>query len=357
MKRTNLLIGLGLLVSGAVAAQSVTSVRIGTSFTSLSGANPVFYVDGTGYTSPQTFVWPIGSKHIVQFLLSTDNGGNALNYQSVLGDSIRYTFTGWTTNSSVTLSAGSNAVQTVSADPGLTSLIAQTTVQYRVHLSLPNSGTTSTGPCGGAPGNAPQDGFRQGVIYFQGSCFSDSTNVLTDPFVAPGTYPLNAFPYPGWVFYGWQIGNNPPNYLTSITIAGPTNILAMFSIAKRVNFITDPPGLQILVDGAVINTPPASSQSSDGVTCAPDYTRLPPGAPAGFQPLCLGQFDFLPGSKHTVGAPPTQLDTKNKYWVFHALGNGAGQNSVYTAPTNTAVPDTMSVSFVPGVHVSILTNP
>src|SRR5262249_55691240 len=118
-----------------------------------------------------------------------------------------------------------------------------------------------------------------------------------------------------------------------------------------------PPGLQILVDGAVINTPNASSQSSDGVTCAPDYTRLPPGAPNGFQPLCLGQFDFLPGSKHTLGAPVTPLDTKNKYWVFHVLGNGRRENSVYVVPATTAVPDTMTVGCVAGWHVSILTSP
>ena len=142
MNRNILLMSLALFACGTAGAQSPTSIRIGTSFTSLSGSNPIFIVDGTSYTSPQTFVWPNGSKHIVQFPFSTDQGGSSFDYQNASSDSIHYFFNGWIPNNQVTLTPNASAVQTITADPSLTSLIAQVTAQYRVHLVLPNGGTT-----------------------------------------------------------------------------------------------------------------------------------------------------------------------------------------------------------------------
>lgn len=358
MRRTTSLISLALLACGLAGAQAMTSVRIGTSFTSLSGANPQFVVDGTQYTSPQVFVWPVGSKHTVQFPFSTDNNGVSLDYQSVLNDTIRYSFGGWVATSTVPLNPQGSAVITVSADPGLTSLIAGVNATYRVHINLPNPGADGAQSCSGAPAD-PLAANRQGIIYFNGACYAQSTTFQTDPFVPAGSYTLNAFPYPGWVFYGWSIGNNPPSFLSTVTIGGPTNILAMFSVAKRVNFVTNPPGLQIIVDGSVVNT----VTSADGVSCQPDSTRIPPNAPAGFVGLCAGQFDFLPGSTHTVGGPAVQLDKQAKYWVYRQAVNSAtpnityGQNATFVAGSNTSSPDTMNVSFAPGFRVSILTNP
>jgi len=358
MKRAISLIGLAFIACGMAGAQAMTSIRIGTTLTSLSGANPVFIVDGTQYTSPQNFVWPAGSKHIVQFPFSTDNNGGSLNYQSALSDSIRYGFGGWVPNSGVTLSPEGSAIQTVTADGSLTSLFASVSANYRVHINLPNPGADGLQGCSGAPLD-PGTANRQGIVYFDGACFSQSTDNLTDVFKPAGTYTLNAFPYPGWVFYGWVVGNNPPSYLSSVTIAGPTNILAQFSVAKRVNFITNPPGLQIVVDGTIVNT----VTSEDGVSCQPDSTRLPPNPPAGFVGLCSGQFDFLPGSKHTVGGPPTQLDKQGRYWLYKQMATAArpdvvyGQNAAFTVDTNTSAPDTMNVSFNQGFRVTILTNP
>src|SRR5581483_7034228 len=159
MKRNILLTGLALLACGGLGAQSTTSIRIGTSFTSLSGANPIFNVDGTAYTSPQTFVWPVGSKHIVEFPFSTV-GGASLGYQNALSDSIHYTFGGWVANSGVTLTPTGSAIQTVSADPSLTSLIANVSATYRVHLVLPNNGGGS--PLCAAPGDPNNN--NQGIM-------------------------------------------------------------------------------------------------------------------------------------------------------------------------------------------------
>ncbi len=363
MKRATSLIGFVLLACGAARGQSgcaasqCVTIRIGTNFlapveNALSGSNPVYRVDGTNYTSPQNFIWPVQSKHIVEFPLSVDANNATLPYQSALSDNIRYTFGGWQANSGVTLGPGATAtVFTITADPVLTSLIASVAATYRVHITIPNAGAAGSISCGGGPSD-PGTANRQGIIYFQGTCYAASTDFSTDPFVTPGTYALNAFPYPGWVFYGWSIGNNPPDFLSQITITRPTNIMAMFSIAKRVNFVTNPPGLQIIVDGTVVNTVTSTDNS-----CQPDTTRIPPNAPAGFTPLCSGQFDFLPGSKHTIGATPAQMDKFGKNWVFRSFDNGLTQNSVFVAGTNTSTADTVIANFVPGHRITIATNP
>ena len=174
--------------------------------------------------------------------------------------------------------------------------------------------------------------------------------------MAAGLNTINAFPYPGWVFYAWLV-NGVSSFTSSINVVGPTTIQAEFSVAKRVDFLTNPLGLTVLVDGAVINTPPANSASSDGVTCAPDFTRLPSGAPAGFTPLCYGQFDFLPGSVHHIGATVPQYDATGKLWSFSGFSNGLGQNATYTAPTSVGTPDIITANFVAGTRVSITSNP
>ena|SRR6267154_2162385 len=69
MKRTIYLILLGLIIAAIAAAQS-SSIRIGTNLG--PGIGPEFMVDGQRYNSTQVFVWPTGSKHVVQFLFSVN---------------------------------------------------------------------------------------------------------------------------------------------------------------------------------------------------------------------------------------------------------------------------------------------
>jgi uncharacterized protein (TIGR03437 family) len=346
MKRTISLILFAILISSGALAQSISTITIGT-----SPIGAQFIVDGSAYVSNQVFAWPTGSKHIVQFPFSTDINDNTLSFQSALSDNIHYTFSGWTASNGL-LGPASSPIVTVTAGPGLTSLIASVSVQYKVNIIFGDSNPDLLNPnCGGAPANPTTA--RQGIMYLDGVCFGDTANV----FVTKGVHTLNAFPYPGWVFYGWLINSSQPAFLTTYDIESPATIEPQFSIGKRVNFITNPLGLQVIIDGSPIYTPSVNSQSSDGVTCAPDFTRLPPNAPPGFTPLCAGQFDFLPGSVHHIGAQPAQIDSIGNFWSFSGFSNGLGQNAVYVAPSNTNVPDTITANFVPGVHVDIMTQP
>jgi uncharacterized protein (TIGR03437 family) len=349
MKRNNWLILIILLAIGGVSAQSLSTITIGANPSSNSG--PIFIVDGTSYITTQVFTWPTGSKHIVQFPVAIDSSGNALPYQSGAGDNVRFQFNGWTENTTL-LSQGSSTVQTITADPSLTSFFVNVTVTYLVYINFGNIAANTA--CSGAPSSpAPGSGFLDGIVYLDGVCYGNTTGV----YVTSGSHTLNAFPYPGWVFYGYMINGQTAAYLTSINVTTPITVIPEFSVAKRVDFLTSPLGLQVLVDGATINTPAPPLGGVNGVTCAPDYSRLPPGAPSGFTPLCYGQFDFLPGSVHRIGATTPQQDISSNFWVFSGFSNGLGQNSSYTVDTNVGTPTVITANFIPGVHVSIGTNP
>src|SRR5579864_783037 len=362
MRRTTWLILFALSICGTTFAQSRTSIKIGASSTTPFG--PEFLVDGTAYISPQIFEWVTGTAHIVQFPLSLDVNQNPTDYQSQDFDNVRFTFTTWNANTNA-LPPSSGANIEVVADPSLTTLTANVSVNYRVTVKFATSLGTGSSSCaqivngqlpptgGQQPPNAPvPSGTPTGVVYINGVCFADSDTL----FVPAGTMALAAVPYPGWAFYGYLI-NNALTSIASVPISGPVTFIPEFSLAKRVDFLSNPLGLKVLVDNTPINTPPAGTAASAGGTCAPDFTRLPVAAPQGFQPLCYGQFDFLPGSKHTIGAPAIQSDPAGNLWVFTGFSNGLGQNAIYIPDFNTEVPDIITANFVQGVTSSVLSNP
>ena len=348
MKRTIWLTFVILLSCWGALAQSVSTIDI-----SVNPPGAAFIVDGNTYTTPQVFPWPTGSKHIVQFLLSTDNSGSALNYQTAQNGNIEYFFGGWTANSGAATLPGGSYI-TVTADPSLTSLVANVSVDFLVTINFPNGTNVANAPCAGAPSSPTNtNGTPQGLFYLDGTCYGSSTSL----FVTAGTHTVSGYPYPGWVFYAVMVNSAQVASGSTINLQAPSTITPEFSVAKRVDFITNPLGLNIIVDGTIVPTPGPNSAASDGVSCAPDYSRLPPNAPPGFTPLCFGQFDFLPGSTHQIGAPLYQMDTSGNYWDFTVFSNGLGQNATYVVPTTTSSPDTITAQFVSGTDTTIMTNP
>ena len=92
--------------------------------------------------------------------------------------------------------------------------------------------------------------------------------------------------------------------------------------------------------------------------CTPNYATLPPNTTTyGGYVLCAGEYDFLPGSSHTIGAPAPQQDTQNNWWVFSQFSNGLGQNSTYVADDNTGQAATVTADFIPGMQSAIVTIP
>ncbi|HUA87150.1 MAG TPA: IPT/TIG domain-containing protein [Bryobacteraceae bacterium] len=346
MKRTIWLVIVALLVSTGIFAQTISTVDV-----SVNPPGAAFMVDGNTYITPQVFPWPTGSKHIIEFPLSFDQNGNPTTYQTAQNGNIEYLFGSWTANDG-TLPQGNYI--SVTANPALTSVVANVTVQYLVTINFPNGTNTPNAPCAGAPASTTNTGGTpQGLFYMDGTCYGGSTSF----FATAGSHTVSGYPYPGWVFYATMVNSLQAAPGATVDIEDPTTIAPEFSVAKRVNFITNPAGLNIIVDGTVVPTPNALSASSSGTTCAPDYTRLPPNAPPGFTPLCIGQFDFLPGSTHHIGAPVYQMDVTGQYWDFTAFDNGLGQNATYVAPYTTSFADTITAEFALGTTSTIMTNP
>ena len=335
-----------LLVCAGSFAQSISTVDV-----RVNPPGAAFMVDGNTYITPQVFAWPAGSKHIVEFPLSVDGNGNQTSLQYAQNGNIAYGFGSWTANNGA-LPGGSTV--TVTADASLTSVVASVTVNYLVAINFSNGTDKPNAPCTGAPGSPTNtSGVPQGLFYLDGTCYGGSTNI----YLAAGTHTVTGYPYPGWVFYSVMVNSYQAANGGTVDIEGPSTITPLFSVAKRVNFISNPLGLNIIVDGTIVPTPNANAAASDGVSCQPDYSRLPPNAPPGFTPLCFGQFDFLPGSTHHIGGPVYQMDTKGNYWDFSQFDNGLGQNATYVAAYTTSYPDTITAEFVSGTDTTILTNP
>ncbi len=341
-----------LLLCGAIAAQntSISSIRIST-----APEGGRFYVDGLPYVAAQVFLWPQGSKHIVQFPTEANLNGASTGCQVSQNLQYQYCFSSWS-DSSGALTASTAPDQTITASPSVTWLQASLNVTYRVHLRFFDGPAVTGAACGSAPGNTPQDVLRPGLLYVAGVCAGANTDI----WAPAGPVSLNAFPYPGFVFTGWNInGQQLDSYLKSYTLTGPATISAGFQSAKRVQFVSNPPGMKLLVDRTPTPTAATESRDSLGANFPPCQLslNLPPMPPLTIAALCFGQFDFLPGSKHVIGAVTPQLDSAGKYWVFDKFSNGAEANSVYIPDTNTAKPDVLTANFVPAVQAAFLTSP
>ena len=337
MNRVKWLILILLIVCGGAWAQTISSVVVGTVPSGVS-----FSVDGVNYVSTQTFLWPQGTKHVIQFIFTLGPTGTLEPYQSSADQQTEYFFGGWTANGA-SLNGGAPAV-TVTADPSLTSVIATLGIQYAVTVNFPGGIPSS---CVGSGNPIPT--IQNGIVYFNGVCVASSTTI----FLPAGQISLVEYSYPGWVFYGWWINSHLYTSLGSWNLTGPAQFTPEFSIAKRINFMTNPAGLEVLVDRTLGQTPLVPA--SNGATCNPSTNLLPPLPPPGFPALCIGSYDLLPGSTHTVGAPTPQTDARGNYWVFEGYSNGLGQDANYVVDMNYNSAATLTANFVPGVHVQFIT--
>src|ERR1700689_4960680 len=93
MNRAKWLILIILIACGGAWAQTISSVMVGTTPTGV-----VFSVDGVNYVSTQTFLWPQGSKHVIQFVFTLGPTGTPEPYQVSIAGGAEYFFTGWSAN-------------------------------------------------------------------------------------------------------------------------------------------------------------------------------------------------------------------------------------------------------------------
>src|SRR5580693_932587 len=334
-----------LLSAAAMGLQAQVTLSTMTISVSPSGAN--FTVDGQLYNQAATFTWPAGSKHLVVFITDPPLPGQTAGtlVQTSLQRDVQYLFKGWVDN--LTLSQPTlDPVQTVTADPSITSLTATVTVAYRLQLNFFSAPGSVIPPTCGAPGAIPAGQFRPGVIFIANQCFWASANIFVQ---AGGTVALNAFPYPGFVFLDWVSNLSPTNaYLSSIVMNGPVILTPQFSPAKRVTFLTSPLQLEVTIDHTTVPT------RADPNFC---NTPQPVDPETGFPPLCFGDFDFGPGSSHIIAGLSPQRDKTGNWWVFDHWSDGVAQNGTYVTNSNVSDPDTVTAFFVRGAQVGFLTTP
>ncbi|HYZ83053.1 MAG TPA: hypothetical protein VE621_01545, partial [Bryobacteraceae bacterium] len=337
MNRPNILMVAALAVAGAVTALGQSSTfRVST-----EPAGAIYYVDGTEYRTPQTFVWEQGSRHILQFLV---NNGNNIQLQD--GPGIRYVFSGWADDQGL-LSTTGDPVQVITANPRVKEYKASLSVEYRVNLLIADGPAGENPACGGSPGPLVSSATRPGLVYLNGNCFWNSTTFWQ----APGELVLNAFPFPGYVFRGWSVNLGAEDaFLRKYQVKAQVTLAARFSPAKRVKFVTEPLGRDVLINRTVTPTPTE-------LPCGIGET-LPPTVLLGTaqSTLCIGEFDFDEGARVTMSAPSPQTDKNGKHWVFDSWSNGTGQDWNYTA-TQVNVPVTFTGRFIPGVQASLITAP
>ncbi|MBI3280041.1 MAG: hypothetical protein HYZ57_09395 [Acidobacteria bacterium] len=344
-----------LLLSAAssLGAQELVNITI-----SADPLGPYFEVDGRQYNRPATFLWPKGSKHIVivPVLNNLDpaavgpcsqpgSSGSAVQYDFTC--TTRYTFGGWSDNTGL-LATGTAPAITVTADPKVTSLKATFSVEHKLALRFFDTGSTSTPATCAAPGDAAAvPTVRPGVVYVNGTCYWGNAEI----WLTSGPLTLNAFPYPGFVFTGWNVLSGAGSSFLStsnMSIHGGVTLTPIFAPGKRVTFLTEPRGLQVLID----RTPTPTSPNSP---CSP-AAILPPLPPSPQRGICPGEFDFAEGSKHVLGAPSPQTDSTGVSWIFDSWSAGGGQNTDYTAVA-VNVPETITAKFVRGARIALQTVP
>ncbi|MDP2996096.1 MAG: hypothetical protein Q8N47_01330, partial [Bryobacterales bacterium] len=263
-----------------------------------SGAQ--YYVDGQAYFSPQVFLWPAGSKHVLSVEPPVQTGVR-------FGE--RHTFAGWTDSTGRLTAAGPTI--SITAHPEIASFTAGITVDYQVTVRVVDCPVSENSRCD-SPGTAMVGGTP---FDRDGSMYVTPNTVLT----------LAAFPKPGYVFAGWQLGAGSSDaFLSSVTVTGPMSVQPRFEPAKAVTFLTSPPDLQVLADRQPLMTP---------VTV-----------------------DWGQGTRHVIGAPSPQDDLTGHPWVFDSWTHGGGQNSLYTVD-KTNVRETLTATFVPGARIYLVTNP
>jgi uncharacterized protein (TIGR03437 family) len=345
------LITIGLLLAGALLAQTNTvgsSVRVYTE----PGVGARFVVDGVTYYASQTFTWAAGTKHVIEYPLKMKLDGTYENYQESLDKGSQYSFGGW--QDSVGTSYTQNVIVVI-ADPSLKYVKTTASPAYRVTVRF--SAFPAVPACDqNAP--IPQDYVRTGFVIVNNVCFGSDS----ETFMPGGTMLLQAIAFPGSVFVGWSVnGSTSTASARNLTLSGPVTIAAQFTQSKRVQFLTEPPTLNVLVDRAPTPTSDRNVLPDDrsliaNPTCQSNL-NLPPNPPVTIPVLCFGEYDFIPGSKHVIGAPSPQYTRTGEMFVFDKFSNGQGDNSVYTAPNTVGIREILTAKFVPGVNAAFLTEP
>lgn len=291
------LIFLMLGIGTATAQEPVSQIRIGTSV-----PNVRFQVDGVDYQSTQTFFWTRGSKHFISLVPQQDSRSAGS----------RYVFSSWLLSDGT--SFGTSPSITITADPSITSITANVTLEHTILLYFYDC----PDPLVRCPGS-------NGQVTVNGQAYFGGTQLWLG---AGGNVTISAEPFAGFVFGGWSQAFGPDlDRRPALTFVHdrPRNIFARFDGAKPVRLETVPPDLTILVDRAPVKTP--------------------------------ANVDWAFGTPKLLSAE-TQRDPYGALWVLDGFdGLAKGQNVVYTPRVGQNGQVTLTARFIPGAAFNVSTSP
>jgi uncharacterized protein (TIGR03437 family) len=321
----------GALIAGVLCGVAIPVFAQETTISvSVEPKGAPYQVDGKLYYAPTSFTWPRNSKHILEIMPYC-----VYSPVTPIPDvcQTQYIPKSWMTNNGQIDAPTHSPIAVVTADPEIKWYKGSADVFYRIRLTFFESGggpelSPVNFPATKCIGAKPSAG-APGITCVGGTCYQQST----DLWLPPGDVQLEAIPYDGFAFTGWYTGGEPAPFVHTYKVTGPRVLNPRFSPAKRVQIITDPPQLRVLVDHEEVIT-------SD---------------PQNYVPTCSapGFFDFAEGSTHVLGAPSPQVDLYSKEWVFDSWSIGGGQNMIYKAD-RANVPEKLIAKFLPGIRVSLL---
>jgi uncharacterized protein (TIGR03437 family) len=309
-----------------------------------------FAVDGRLFQGSASFLWPQGTKHVLDFPL-TEADGYPAGYQYTyngfeIRTFVRFAFGAWTTNQTG-FTPSANRSFTVTADASLNRITGAVSPEYLVRLRLFEAGSVLPAPDAYCTSTASERYFSPGIVTMGTLCYNQNVDVWQKE----GPLNVAATPYPGYVFLGWKTdGTVLDGYSSgSFNLTGPMTVVARFTSAKRVNFRTEPAGLKVRIDRAEVRT-------TEIEPCEPN-NYLVPGAPKTVRPPCIGEFDFAPGSKHIIAGVSPQLDRFGKAWVLDKFTTGQTGEWIYTTPSEIFPEERIVAQYVRGITLSFQTQP
>ncbi len=338
---TAILFVIALVWTDSTKAQTTAS-GVTNTVVELSNKQARFFVDGTRYSGAASFLWPNGSKHIIQFAQVNDDH---FQYNGIR--TTRFLFGSWRTDQNGLLTGAANDIRTVTAGPNLTKITGDLVVQHLVQIRFFDAGPVFPSSVARFSSQADPNYFTPGVITFAALCYNQNTEL----WIGEGKFHLQAIPYPGFVFLGWKAnGTFIDNTAgTDFELTGPATVAARFNSDKRVNFRTEPAGLRVRVDRAEVRTTAVEP-------CEPN-NYLVPFVPKSIRIPCIGEFDFAPGSKHVIAGVSPQLDQFGKSWVLERFNTGQTEEWVYTTPSEIYPEERLIAKYTRGVALSFPTRP
>lgn len=346
---------------------------------SLSTPGITFTVDNVPYNSTQIFRWQVGDVHTIRVPKVTTvsnlpslGGGN----NSAIGSRTLYTG-GYvvTTDGGLPVPTGTVQDLTTAQDVDyiyrfqvfsfLLSIDFTTTLQYQMRFVTPASGCAPSatgqnpaGSCGDTPGFTALR-CSDGSLY----------NAISGDYWCPaGQTELTAVPAVGYAFKDWSSNPGLPDSSTSgtsgslrFTLSSPFHIQVNFGPGKLYRINTEPAGLEVILDRAIVKT---GSLPLDNRDVCNRYISL--NLPGGTS-INTGQGGEIPvsdfctvwlvGSTRLLAVKEQQADRFGKQHVFDSWSFGGGQNALFAVSGANLSTDILTARFLPAASITFLTQP